>query len=69
MMDFLKTYPFITMEEYYWKYSMPMIRLMAYDATRIIYLSEKQAKKYNSMEKVYDNPDNFINDLGLPVFG
>ena len=69
MMDFLKTYPFITMEEYYWKYSMPMIRLMAYDATRIIYLSEKQAKKYNSMEKVYDNPDNFINDVGLPVFG
>lgn len=45
MMDFLKAYPFVTMEQYYWELSAPKIRLMTYDATKVHYLSEKQAKE------------------------
>ena len=45
---------------------------MSSDGTYTKYLSEKQAKKYWSKrarkEKVYDDPDKFINDLGLPMF-
>lgn len=44
---------------------------MSSDGTYTKYLSEKQAKKYWAKrarkEKVYDDPDKFINDLGLPM--
>lgn len=68
MVDFLKANPFVSMEEYRWKYSVPYLRLMAVDNTRVIYLSEEQAK--NKKAKKY-NGDNQVelNDLGVPVFG
>lgn len=68
-MDFLKANPFMTMEDYWWGYSAAMIRIMAYDATRTIYLSEKQSKRIVEQKKVtkYDDPMSFMNDLGLPV--
>ena len=65
MVDFLKAYPFITMEEYKWKLSVPMIRLMTIDNTRIHYLSEKQANKRKGV--IIDGSD-LSNDLGLPIF-
>lgn len=78
MVDFLKAYPFITMEQYFWDLSVPMIRLMAYDATKVIYLSEKQAKKYKQWKRnqksnvatpqVTDDPDVFCAALGIPSF-
>lgn len=70
MVDFLKAYPFITMEQYYWGLTAPMVRLMAYDATKVIYLSEKQAEKYSKARNVQriDNPMDMLNDLGMPVF-
>ena len=71
-MDFIKQYPSVTFEDYFWKYSAPMIRIMSSDGTYSKYLSEKQAKKYWAKRaqkaKVYDDPDKFINDLGLPMF-
>lgn len=73
-MDFLKAYPFITIDQYYWGLSVPMIRLMSYDATKVTYLTEKQAKKYKikrsqAKNGVYEDPKAFAAALGIPVFG
>lgn len=65
MVDFLKANPFVTMEDYRWKLSVPLIRLMSMDNTRVHYLSEKQAKKRKS--KRVDGT-NLTNDLGIPIF-
>ena len=69
-MDFLKAYPFITMEQYLWELSAPMVRLMAYDATKIIYLPEKEAKKQRILKTArrVDDPMELLNDFGAPVF-
>ena len=68
MVDFLKANPFVTMDEYRWKYSVPYLRLMAVDNTRVIYLSEEQAKKRKT-KKYSGNSSMNLNDLGIPVFG
>lgn len=70
MMDFLKVYPFVTMDDYIWRYSVPMIKVMSADATKTLYLSEKQAKKYrqkNSALRI-DDPSQLMSDTGAPVF-
>lgn len=77
-MDFLKIYPFVSIEDYYWKYSYAMIRIMAKDATKVIPLSEKQAEKYKQYKRnqkknvatpqVTDDPDVFCAALGIPSF-
>lgn len=70
-MDFIKQYPSMTFADYFWKYSAPMIRIMSSDGTYTKHLSEKQAKSYwakhPKKEKTYDDPDKFVNDLGLPM--
>jgi hypothetical protein len=68
MVDFLKAFPFVTMEEYIWKYSLPMIKLMSIDNTRVHYLSEKQAEKKKA-KKINTNNKQELNDLGIPIFG
>lgn len=65
MVDFLKANPFITYEQYRWGLSVPMIRLMGADNTRVHYLSEKEAKRRKDK---YVDGSNF-NDLGVPIFG
>jgi hypothetical protein len=65
MVDFLKAYPFISMEEYKWKLSVPMIRIMTIDNTRIHYLSEKQAKIKNAT--VINDASELLNDLGMSI--
>lgn len=71
-MDFIKKYPSTTFEDYFWKYSAPMIRIMTSDGTYQAYLSEKQAKAYWAKHpkkgKIYTDPEAFMNDLGLPMF-
>lgn len=64
MVDFLKANPFITYEQYRWGLSVPMIRLMSADNTRVHYLSEKEAKRRK--EKYIDGTN--LNDLGMPIF-
>lgn len=46
------------------------IRLMYYDASRVVYLSEKAAKKQSIKNKArrVDNPLELLADTGLPVF-
>lgn len=68
MVDFLKANPFISMEDYRWKYSVPYLRLMAVDNTRVHYLSEEQAKNRKS-KRIDGNKPLLLNDLGIPVFG
>lgn len=65
MVDFLKANPFITMEDYKWGLSVPMIRLMITDNTRIHYMSEKEAKKENAV--VINDADDLMNDLGMSI--
>ena len=65
MVDFLKANPFVSMEDYKWRLSVPMIKIMAMDNTHINYLSDKQIERRNS--KVIGNGTK-LNDLGLPIF-
>lgn len=71
-MDFLKTYPSFTMEQYLWEISIPKLKLMMADATRIVYLTEKQSKKYKGKNKhkktdnqTYDDADAFCAAIGI----
>lgn len=66
MVDFLKANPFVTMEQYKWGLSVPMIRLMSIDNTHVHYLSEKERKFKDT--KVFGKGDTKFNDLGIPIF-
>ena len=70
MVDWLKANPAFSMEDYMWKLSVPMAKIMAADATHTIYLSEKQAKKYNIKKNAVrvDSIKDMMTDLGTPVF-
>lgn len=71
--DYLKANPYLSREEVIWQMSVPYLEISKQDATRVIYLSEKQAKKYKAMQrtkpssknKVYDNADDFAAALGI----
>lgn len=65
MVDFLKANPFVTMDDYKWGLSVPMIRLMITDNTRIHYMSEKEAQKENAV--VINDADDLMNDLGMSI--
>lgn len=67
MVDFLRQNPYVTREEYLWEWTIPQIRLASYDFTHVRYLSDKEAGKRKKEEK-YDNPKDFVNDLGIPIF-
>ena len=65
MVDFLKANPFVTMDDYKWGLSVPMIRLMISDNTRIHYMSEKEAKMDNAV--VINDAEDLMNDLGMSI--
>ena len=66
MTDFLKTHPFISLDDYMWNMNPCLIKLMSIDNTRVHYLSDKEKKRRKST--VIDG-SNLMNDLGLPIFG
>lgn len=66
MIDFLKSHPFVTKEQYLWEWTIPQIKLANYDFTHVLYLSEEEANMMNA--SIHTAPDNLINDLGVPVF-
>ena len=70
MVDFLKANPYVTREQYMWEWTIPQIRLATYDYTHVNYLSEEEAKAVKRASKVksYDNPQDLVNDLGIPIF-
>lgn len=67
MVDFLKANPFVTMDEYLWVLSVPMIKIMSMDFTHIHYLTDNEQKKKNAT--VINSAEDLMNDLGIPIFG
>lgn len=67
MVDFLKACPFVTMEDYKWKLSVPMIRLMMMDNTHVNYLSDKQVARRKGKAMDMDalvEQHSLVNDFG-----
>lgn len=69
MADILKALPFLTVEDYLWNYSAPFIQLMAYDQSRVKYLSQKEIErrkkeKENERNRVA-SPEDIIKRLGM----
>lgn len=69
MVDFLKANPFMTMDDYLWKYSIPMIKIMGMDNSHVNYLSEKQAKNRGMKTVDVNNMsvEELNNDLGTKI--
>lgn len=68
MMDYIKAFPSVTIEDYMWKLSVPFIRISSSDTTHVCYLTEKQAQLMRA--KKYDgNNLSELSDLGVPIFG
>ena len=67
MIDFLKNNPSVTRQQYMWEWTVPQVKLAAYDYTHVRYLSEKEKKKKKS--KVVNSLDDIKNDLNMPIFG
>lgn len=72
MVDWLKAIPSMTMDDFLWKLSVPMAKIMAADATHVAYLSEAQAKKAKQKKHsvTFDDmlDDELMTDMGVPVF-
>ena len=67
MVDFLKACPFVTMEDYRWKLSVPMIRLMMMDNTHVNYLTDKQVERRKAQSMDIDEiakQHSLVNDFG-----
>lgn len=45
MIDFLRANPFVSKEEYMWKWTIPQITLSSLDFTRVEYKKEKKDSK------------------------
>jgi hypothetical protein len=69
MVDFLKANPFMTMEDYLWKYSIPMIKIMGMDNSHVNYLSENQAKNkgFKTLDINNMSVEELNNDLGTKI--
>lgn len=69
MVDFLKANPFMTMDDYLWKYSIPMIRIMGMDNSHVNYLSEKEAqnRKIKTVDVSGKDIKELNNDLGVKI--
>ena len=68
MVDFLKANPYMSVEDYMWKYSVPMIKIMGMDNSHVNYLSEKQAKN-RGLKNIDLNKsvEELNNDLGCKI--
>lgn len=69
MVDFLKANPFMTMEDYLWKYSIPMIKIMGMDNSHVNYLSESQAanRGVKTVDVNHMSVEELNNDLGTKI--
>lgn len=69
MVDFLKANPFMTMEDYLWKYSIPMIKIMGMDNSHVNYLGENQAKNkgFKTLDINNMSVEELNNDLGTKI--
>jgi hypothetical protein len=65
MVDFLRQNPFVTKEEYMWKWTVPQIKLATYDYTRVQTLTDEEAEKQNAT--VINSAEELMNDLGVNI--
>lgn len=65
MVDFLRQNPFVTKEEYMWKWTVPQIKLATYDYTRVQTLTDEEAEKQNAA--VINSAEELMNDLGVNI--
>lgn len=68
MVDFLKANPYMSIDDYMWKYSVPMIKIMGMDNSHVNCLSEKQAKN-KGLKNIDLNKsvEELNNDLGMKI--
>ena len=64
-MDFLRQNPFVTKEEYMWKWTVPQIKLATYDYTRVQTLTDEEVEKQNAT--VINSAEELMNDLGVNI--
>lgn len=69
MVDFLKANPYMTIEDYQWRYSIPMIKIMGLDNSHVNYLSKKEAERRKGhYVSVNDKSvEELSNDLGVKI--
>lgn len=67
MMDFIKMFPSVTIEEYKWKLTIPQIKLSLSDYTHSRILSEEEAE-FRRGRKLFDSETGeMTSDLGMPI--
>ena len=64
MVDFLRQNPYVTKEEYMWKWTVPQIKLASHVFTHVVYLTDKDIEAKNT--KLIDGT-NLRNDLNVPI--
>jgi len=59
----------MTMDDYLWKYSIPMIKIMGMDNSHVNYLSEKEAKNrgVKNVDMNGSSVNELNNDLGVKI--
>lgn len=71
MVDFMKAFPSVSLDDYLWKLSVPMIKLMRFDNTHLEHLSEKEAKRRKAEREGShiggEHGFDMVNDLGQQI--
>lgn len=74
MVDFLRANPYVSRDEYMWKWTIPQIKIASVDFTHVKYLSEKEVehrkrspKNIKNAKNVFGNGSTMLNDLGIPI--
>ena len=64
MVDFLKNYPYVTIDEYKWRINPAMVKVMQYDFTHVNYLSDEEAEMRSARDITSEG---LTNDLGVRI--
>lgn len=66
MIDFLRSNPWCSREEYMWRMTVPQVRLASYDFTHVEYRRDKKGKNKPGPKKIRKASD-LVNDFGIPI--
>ena len=70
MVDFVKSFQgAVSIDDYIWKYSIPMIKIMGMDNSHVNYLTEKEKerRKGKSVDVNTKSVEELNNDLGIKI--
>lgn len=67
MIDFLKTNPYVTREEYLWQWTIPQVRLASCDFTHVKYYSDEEAEKRKTRKQAINTIEDLMR-VGIPKF-